>query len=362
MVRARNGQRVVYWLGIVQAALVIFGVAAVAQFPVAAFFGGKYHLGVFVSLILAGFGLLVLCVYRGMRTPLDRLKLLDEGAPRPLAEGDDIAISEQHVLSHQQRLVHGPAVGLIVTSLVNWLVICFVLPGLVFPTRPDLPPRIPLDVFLLAAAILALGSALILIGALEMQRLASLRWARVASVLAMIIGPGYVVGWPVGIWSLVVLARPGVVAAFRKREAGLPQRGVAAWIKKTVWYTLFFLGLGIVVRAFVLQDFLAMTDAVATDVPQGSHALVFKLARDYLPGDIAVYRTNGIDELGRVVVAGPNGGYLLVQRHESLQLIPAADLIGKVILNTRAAHSSDGGPVKPNPALAGRTASIGNEP
>ena len=351
LVRARNGQRRIYWPGVVQAALVVFGVSAAAQFPVAAFFGGKYHLDIFVSLMLAGFGLLVLRVYRGLATPLERLIPLDEQAPRTPVVGGDDTISEQHTLSHPQRVVHGPAVGLIVTSLVNWLTIFFVLPGFVFPMRPGLPPRMPLDIFLLAAAILALGSALILIGALEMQRLGSLTWARVASVLAMIIGPGYVVGWPVGIWSLVVLARPEVVAAFRKSEQGLPQKGLASWIKRTLWYMLFALGLAIFVGAMVLQDFRAMTDAMAPDVPQGSHVLVFKLARDYLPGDIAAFRTKDSNQLGRVVEAGPKEGRLLVQRrNESPQLIPADDLIGKVILNMRAGHSSDSGPVAPPPA------------
>jgi len=67
---------------------------------------------------------------------------------------------------------------------------------------------------------LALGSALILIGALKMQRLESLAWARVAGVLAMIIGPGYIVGWPVGIWALVVLSQQEVWAAFAQRRRG----------------------------------------------------------------------------------------------------------------------------------------------
>ena len=91
--------------------------------------------------------------------------------------------------------------GLIVASLVNWLAIFLVLPGFVLPMRPEFAPRMPMGIFLSVVAILALSSALILIGALRMQRLESLAWARTAGVLAMLIGPGYIVGWPVGIWA-----------------------------------------------------------------------------------------------------------------------------------------------------------------
>jgi len=51
------------------------------------------------------------------------------------------------------------------------------------------------------------------------MRLDSRGWALFSTILAMIIGPGYVIGWPVGIWSLAVLTRREVREGFRARAA-----------------------------------------------------------------------------------------------------------------------------------------------
>ena len=219
MVRARSGQRLLYWPAVIQTAMVIIGVCVATQLPVAVVLGGKYHPGLLVTLVLMGLVLLAVSIYRGLSMPLDRLAPLDEPPPRPPVDAGDVTISSQDRLAHAQRTVHGPAVGLIVTCLLNWLTILFVLPGFVFPMRSDLAPRMPPDMFLLLQAILALGSALIFFGALKMQRLDSLAWARVASVLAMLVGPVYIVGWPVGIWALVVLSGREVRAAFATAKA-----------------------------------------------------------------------------------------------------------------------------------------------
>jgi hypothetical protein len=74
-------------------------------------------------------------------------------------------------------------------------------------------------ILLVVFIVLASGSALILFGALKMMRLESRGWALFSTILAMIIGPGYVIGWPIGIWSLAVLTRPEVREAFRARAA-----------------------------------------------------------------------------------------------------------------------------------------------
>jgi protein involved in polysaccharide export with SLBB domain len=239
----------------------------------------------------------------------------------------------QHSANAAQLQVNSPALGLVVTSVLNWSAI-FVLVLAVLPVAAQ--KGVSPDLFLLVAAILAFGSAFILLGALKMQRLESLALARLAAVAAMLIGPGYIIGWPVGIWSLVVLSRPEVVAAFRENER-LPQKGARRWVKKALWSVVVIVVIAVVIRTFALENFRVTSDAVAPDVPQGSYAVVFKLVQRYYPGDIAAYRANGLNELGRVIEEGPRGGQLLVQRRrESPREIPAADLIGKVILNTRA--------------------------
>jgi hypothetical protein len=176
--------------------------------------GGKYHPGLLVILVLMGLVLLTVSIYRGLRTPQDRLAPFNEPAPRALADVGDVTISRQDIWARSQRAVHGPAVGLIVTCLLNWLAVLLVLPSFVFPMRSDLDPRMPLGIFLLLEAFLVLSSVLVFIGAVKMQRLDSLTWARVAGALAMFTSPACIVGWPVGIWTLAVLSRKDVRAAF----------------------------------------------------------------------------------------------------------------------------------------------------
>ena len=56
----------------------------------------------------------------------------------------------------------------------------------------------------------------ILLGALKMKRLESHGFAMAASILALVpcVSPCCLVGLPIGIWSLVVLSKPEVKAAF----------------------------------------------------------------------------------------------------------------------------------------------------
>src|SRR5260221_14417428 len=55
----------------------------------------------------------------------------------------------------------------------------------------------------------------IIVGAVKMMRLRSHGFATVASVLAMLpCGPAWLLGLPMGIWSLIVLNRQNVKAAF----------------------------------------------------------------------------------------------------------------------------------------------------
>ena len=62
---------------------------------------------------------------------------------------------------------------------------------------------------------IAIG-VVILMGALKMKRLESHGFAMAASILALVpcISPCCIVGLPIGIWSLVVLAKPEVKGAF----------------------------------------------------------------------------------------------------------------------------------------------------
>jgi hypothetical protein len=88
------------------------------------------------------------------------------------------------------------------------------------------PMFLILLVFVIFVLELGIGVAII-IGALKMMRLQSHGWAMTASILALLpCGPANLLGLVVGIWSLVVLNRPNVKAAFRGQQSIVPSNKV----------------------------------------------------------------------------------------------------------------------------------------
>src|SRR5229473_964363 len=82
-----------------------------------------------------------------------------------------------------------------------------------------------LPLVLLVQAVSFGTGIVIIVGAVKMMRLRSHGFATVASVLAMLpCGPAWLLGMPMGIWSLVVLNRQNVKAAFDAQAAGHPTR------------------------------------------------------------------------------------------------------------------------------------------
>jgi tRNA A-37 threonylcarbamoyl transferase component Bud32 len=187
------------------------------------------------------------------------------------------AVEDRDLESARQQ-VKGPAIALIVTSLVNWVGMFVALLAMWYFTAasPGTRPVMAMNaIAVLVLVLLTSASALILWGALKMQRLESLGMARLASVLAMVIGPGYLLGWPAGIWSLVVLARPEVKEALRRRQAAASQASgdLAAprFSRKAIvgaaWAPFFFLALG----AFFIT--IVPTTAPGDGAPAGGVAL-----------------------------------------------------------------------------------------
>jgi hypothetical protein len=126
--------------------------------------------------------------------------------------------------------VKGPAAGLMATAVVNWVGLPFIGCGggyflIDLMERNKIGDGFPSEVaallkFLVLPALpLVLASGLIFYGALKMRRLESRRLALVAAVLAVLVPPAYLIGWPFGLWALVVLTEPEVRAAF-----GRPKR------------------------------------------------------------------------------------------------------------------------------------------
>jgi len=123
--------------------------------------------------------------------------------------------------------VNGPATGLIVTAILGFVVQAAALVMNIFGVsfgamQRKGSPDAWINMFSGTAGIVGgiMGIAvsfLILYGAMKMKKLESHGWAIAASILALApcISPCCFVGLPVGIWALVVLAKPEVKAAFQ---------------------------------------------------------------------------------------------------------------------------------------------------
>ena len=116
-----------------------------------------------------------------------------------------------------RRQVQGPAVGLLLTGIVNW-VVSVPLVMLFVPAAQ----RVALSLEAVLVSILAIFvlNSLMIFAALKMMRLQAYGLAIAASILGIIVSPGNLIGLPIGIWALVVLSQREVRAGFAKNREG----------------------------------------------------------------------------------------------------------------------------------------------
>ena len=172
------------------------------------------------------------------------------------------------------RQVRGPAIGLIVTGVLDWVLIPFTyLVGLAFVSHfgagqapPAATTLIPVSAFII--------SAIIFVAALKMKRLEAYWLAIAGSILSILITPGNVVGLPIGVWSLVVLSRRDVRQAFGKgfRPPARPPGAqpefwkTALGVLAAVVLGLLLLSMGIAALSVALPA-LARHKAASADLP-----------------------------------------------------------------------------------------------
>jgi hypothetical protein len=92
------------------------------------------------------------------------------------------------------------------------------------------------------------------------------------------------------------------------------------------------------VRWAVAQPFYVPTDAAAPAVPKGSRVLVYKWASSFSAGDVIVWQDGaGKYMLGTVTPEqGPaTDAIRLARKGEADRVVRRADVLGKVVLNTR---------------------------
>src|SRR5262245_33575598 len=128
-------------------------------------------------------------------------------------------------LAKLQRALRGPAIGLTATGLLNWLAFfaIVIVWGLVPEARP------PAAVIVAVLVIVPMGSTPLLWGAATLYHRGSRRWGMAPALIALCVGPGYVIGWPVGIWTLAVVRRRDLSAAFGADRGMVPAADNAAW-------------------------------------------------------------------------------------------------------------------------------------
>lgn len=171
-------------------------------------------------------------------------------------------------LEQIRRQVKGPAIGLVVAASLTWLLMPLLFFLMMASFESELAgSRLFLPVSLLTITPLVL-SAFIIFGALMMMRLQARGAAIAASVLAMLVPPGNVIGLPLGIWALVVLNRAEVKAAFAGDQTALasllrvPVRRHAVW-PWVLMAVATILGIPLLLFiAFMLAKTAANTEAV----------------------------------------------------------------------------------------------------
>jgi predicted Ser/Thr protein kinase len=123
------------------------------------------------------------------------------------------------------RSVRGPAIGLLVTGILNWILIpVFGLAAAYFAAAHD---RASIPVLWPLLTLMVISSFMIF-AALRMKALEAWGVALAGSILAILISPGNWIGLPIGIWALVTLTRPQVKSAFDRKPARLEHATVAA--------------------------------------------------------------------------------------------------------------------------------------
>jgi hypothetical protein len=153
------------------------------------------------------------------------------------------------------RQVRGPATGLVVTAILNWIAIplIFLITFLLVRDRGAAPAYV-----MLVPLSSLVVSSLIMVAGLKMKRLQAYSLAVAGAILAILVTPGNVIGLPIGIWALVVLSQRHVREAFGKGhtmvafEPAGPRNGSGAWKVTAVVVAAVLLVLAIPVGAILL--------------------------------------------------------------------------------------------------------------
>ncbi len=125
-------------------------------------------------------------------------------------------------------IVHGPAIALVVVSIISIACLCLALCVDVFLLASESAARVQhpalgvseqtkIGVRMAWSGVILASNVVTLIGAFKMRALRNHGLAKYGAILAVIpcVGPCCVLGIPFGVWALVALNKPGVKDAFQ---------------------------------------------------------------------------------------------------------------------------------------------------
>ncbi len=145
--------------------------------------------------------------------------------PRPQSHEPSAATEEV------RRQVKAPAIALLVTGILNWVAIPFIV---IITAAIARGKNLHGGLLIWVPLAALIFSSLMIVAGLKMKRLEAYGLAITGSILAMLISPGNLVGLPVGIWALVVLSHREVREAFARNKTH-PADFPAVWLPWSAW-------------------------------------------------------------------------------------------------------------------------------
>jgi hypothetical protein len=214
LVGIRGGRRVIYWPGVFLASTIAAAVIAADAFLgdlVLYRITGVSLMGWRFAAIAVGGAIIVIGtgIRKAYKLPIERLYSLDTRPGR---------IESTPQLEQARQAVNVPAMGLLVIGAVYLGILA--VAGIMWvtsgPSGPTTQPTFPLMAPIMGLAFMT-ATVFMILAASNMRQLRHRGSARAAGILACFSGP---IGLIFGVWSLVILSRPDVVAAF---AAGVAQ-------------------------------------------------------------------------------------------------------------------------------------------
>lgn len=188
-------------------------------------------------------------------------------ASSPVQEASQ-SVEDDRLIAEAKQKLKGPAIGLIVAGILEWLVVPLGIAGVILlgGFRPG-----PTEVAVLLASLPLAG--FIIFAGLKVKQVEAYLPGIIASVLAIIVTPANTIGLPVGIWALVVLTRKEIRAAFALR-AKAPSSAPPSWWRaepKALGATLIhaiLLGLVGILFVFILPSEFEALSALDKELPR----------------------------------------------------------------------------------------------